>query len=509
MISNVDTQGWRAVIGAEGLIADWNYVSSLTYSRNDESDSFTSGYVSAQRLIAAMATGLINPFGASGPEGTALLNSTQVTGNVHFATGTTVDAEIQTSKELFTLPGGPFAIALGAEARREKLDNEFTPVVTSGDVLGFNVAQQTVSGSRSAQALYAEASVPFAQGFEAQVAARYDHYSDFGGTVNPKIALRWQPMKTLLLRTSWGTGFRAPALYDLFTPQSATLIGIYEDTVRCPVTGAFTDCNGLFKAVTGGNPNLKPETSEQFNAGLVWEPLMGLSFTVDYWKINKANVISAPDQDAIFNNLSFYGPTNIVRGPVDPAYPNLPGPIQTVLLLNQNMGDLRTSGIDVDVEWHSQATSIGRFSFGSDGTYLIDWKIEPDGLNYVTGVGQNCGDCPGPLPRWKNYATLGWQYSSWGATLAQTYQSGYEDANLFRPALETTPPRRVSSYEVWDVQGRFTGFRNTTVVLGIKNLMDRAPPFTNQPFSPQVGYDPMYADPRGRAYYARLTFSFK
>ena len=223
-ISNVDTQGWQAVIGAEGLIADWNYVSSLTYSRNDQSESFTSGYVSAQRLIAAMATGLINPFGASGPDGTALLNSTQVTGKIHFATGTTVDADIQTSKDLFTLPGGPFAIALGAEARREKLDNEFTPVVTSGDVLGFDVAQQTVSGSRSVQALYAEASVPFAQGFEAQVAARYDHYSDFGGTVNPKIALRWQPMKTVLLRTSWGTGFRAPALYDLFTPQQATLL---------------------------------------------------------------------------------------------------------------------------------------------------------------------------------------------------------------------------------------------------------------------------------------------
>ena len=232
------------------------------------------------------------------------------------------------------------------------------------------------------------------------------------------------------------------------------------DTVRCPVTGAFTDCDGLFKAVTGGNPNLKPETSEQFNAGLVWEPVAGLSLTVDYWKINKANVISTLDATTIFSNLAFYGPTNIVRGPVDPAYPNLPGPIQTVLLLNQNLGDLRTSGIDVDVEWHSQATSIGRFSFGSNGTYLIDWNlVQPEGLNYVSGVGQNCADCFGPLPRWKNYATLDWRYSSWGATLAQTYQSGYEDANRFRPPLATTPPRQVSSYEVWDLQGRFTGFK--------------------------------------------------
>ena len=59
------------------------------------------------------------------------------------------------------------------------------------------------------------------------------------------------------------------------------------------------------------------------------------------------------------------------------------------------------------------------------------------------------------------------------------------------------------------MQGRYTGFRNTTLVLGIKNLMDRAPPFTNQPDTFQVGYDPVYADPRGRMFYARVTYAFK
>jgi iron complex outermembrane receptor protein len=62
---------------------------------------------------------------------------------------------------------------------------------------------------------------------------------------------------------------------------------------------------------------------------------------------------------------------------------------------------------------------------------------------------------------------------------------------------------------VWDLQGRYTGFRNVRIVLGIKNLFDRDPPFTNQPFSTQVGYDPSYADPRGRSFYANLTYAFK
>jgi iron complex outermembrane receptor protein len=71
------------------------------------------------------------------------------------------------------------------------------------------------------------------------------------------------------------------------------------------------------------------------------------------------------------------------------------------------------------------------------------------------------------------------------------------------------PPRSVSSYEVWDLQARYSGFRNTKIVVGVRNLFDRAPPFTNQPFTTQVGYDPNYADPRGRTFYASVSYTFK
>ena len=509
-VDEVGTSAWRAVVGADGTVGGWNYGTALSYSQTDQSDRFTSGYVSAQRLIDAMATGLINPFGNSGPEGNALLASTQVTGETHSAKGATLEFDARASKEVYALAAGPLAIAVGAEARREKLDNRFTTVITSGDLVGNQFTLQPVSGSRSVEALYVEASVPLAQGFEAQLAARYDHYSDFGGTVNPKVALRWQPVKTILLRTSWGTGFRAPTLYDLYTPQQRMFVfPAQSDPERCPVTGAPTDCDVNFQAVFGGNPNLQPETSQQFNAGVAWEPVNGLSLTIDYWKIDKNNVVGALDATTVFDNFSFYGSTHIIRGPVDPAHPNLPGPIQTIVVVNQNLGNLRTSGIDVDVNLRGQATSTGRFSFALNGTYVIDWKMQPDGLTYVSAVGRNDLAVPGPRPRWKHYAALGWDYGPWSATLGETYQSGYEDTNSFDPDLPAPPPRRVSSYEVWDLQGRYTGLTNMTIVLGIKNLMDRAPPFTNQPFSFQVGYDPAYADPRGRTFYARVTYAFR
>jgi iron complex outermembrane receptor protein len=508
-INHVDTSAWRAVLGADGVLAGWDYAAAFTYSRNDQSDSLRNGYVSLTRLNEAMATGLVNPFGPSGPEGDALLAATQVSGEVHTAKGTTLDFLVKGSRDTVALPGGPLALAVGAEARRERLLNDYTALVTSGDIAGLPVAQ-SVSGSRSAQALFVETSVPFARGFEAQVAARYDHYSDFGGTVNPKVALRWQPVRSLLLRTSWGTGFRAPPLYDLYTPQEQTFLLFFEDPLRCPVTGAPRDCRVL-PEVVGGNPKLQPETSKQLNAGVVWEPRSGLSLAVDYWRIAKDNLIGALDPQTIFDNFALYAPTNIVRGPVDPQYPDLPGPISNVILTNQNLGNLKTSGVDVDIAWRAPVTRIGRFAFTLNGTYITEWKMQPNGIAAVSAVGRNAASVPGPFPRWKHYAALDWQYGTWGVTLAQTFQTGYEDTNDFStfPPDHVPPPRSVSSYEVWDLQARYSGFRNTKIVVGVRNLFDRAPPFTNQPFTTQVGYDPNYANPRGRTFYASVTFAFK
>src|SRR5581483_8384455 len=132
--------------------------------------------------------------------------------------------------------------------------------VSSGDLMSAGDANNTVSASRSVESFYLEAVVPILHGIEAQLAARYDRYSDFGSTTHPKVALRWQPVRSLLLRASWGTGFRAPALYDLFTPLSHRgTTEALQDPLRCPVTNLPADCGG-FVITSGGNPALQPET---------------------------------------------------------------------------------------------------------------------------------------------------------------------------------------------------------------------------------------------------------
>jgi iron complex outermembrane recepter protein len=276
--------------------------------------------------------------------------------------------------------------------------------------------------------------------------------------------------------------------------------------LRCPTTGLPDDCNTNFRLLTGGDPKLKPEKSRQFNAGVVWAPLTGVSLGADYWNISKTKTIGPLSSDDVFNNFSRYGMTNIIRGPVDPAFPTLPGPIRHVLAPTANRGDLRTSGIDVDLSYRGPATSTGRFGFNLNGTYIINWEEQLDGVNNVSGLGGIVDPyIVGAIPRWRHYATLIWNSGPWSATLAQNFTLGYTDGAR-NPAGNL---RRVGSYELWNVQGTCACFKNTSIVLGIKNLFDRAPPFSNQTAFMQTGYNPQYGDPRGRMFYARLTLAFQ
>ncbi|MGE5088792.1 MAG: TonB-dependent receptor domain-containing protein, partial [Candidatus Levyibacteriota bacterium] len=507
----IDSQAARTVVGADGAFAGWDYSTALVYSRNTQSDDLARGYVSQQRLLQGLATGLINPFGSSGPEGDALLQSSLIDGDYHTATGTTWLVDGHASRDLIRLPAGALAIALGAEARKEQLSTDFSPLAQSGDVLTVGDVS-SVAGGRRAQALYAEASVPFAKGWESQIAVRHDHYSDFGGTVNPKVAIRWQPVSQLVLRSSWGTGFRAPTIYDLHVPvqQMGTTDSQFPDPVRCPVTHDSRDCEEGFTAYGGGNPHLAAETSEQFNAGAVWEPVPGTSLSLDYWKIDKSNVIQTLGEEQLFADFGRWAGTNVVRGPVDPAYPGLPGPIVSVFLGNVNLGDLRTSGFDVDLKWRGLASSLGRFSFGLNGTYVTAYELDFGTGQFSSGLGNN--QVNGPVPRWRHYASVTWSNGPWSATLAQTFQLGYSECDQLTVDPETgicNGTRRVGDYSVIDIQGQYTGVTSTTVVFGIKNLFDRDPPFTQSGSGFSGGYDPFYADPRGVTYYAKLTFSFK
>jgi iron complex outermembrane receptor protein len=188
-----------------------------------------------------------------------------------------------------------------------------------------------------------------------------------------------------------------------------------------------------------------------------------------------------------------------VRGPVDPAFPNLPGPIVRVIEINENIGGQWASGIDLNLHYRSAPSASGRFDVKLSGSYLAAWHAARDGVNDESLTGTSS------FPHWQHTLTLGWERGPWNATLVQTWRAGYLDENLD----VNHEPRRVGPYRVWDAQLGYTGVADWTLVLGLKNLLNSDPQFSNQRSFFQVGYDPSYADPRGRVWYVRASFRWR
>jgi iron complex outermembrane receptor protein len=399
-------------------------------------------------------------------------------------------------------------MAVGAEYRKEKLDQFYNPVLRTGDVSGYGGSFPDVHASRNDTALYGEFNVPLMKTLEANVAVRTDDYSDFGRTNNPKASLRWQPNRDLLLRASWGTGFLAPSLYQLFVPQAAGVSAAgLTDPIRCPVThDTGLDCNTQFAITTGGNPSLKPEESENSTFGVVFEPTNQLSLSMDYFRIRlKETITTGIPIPTILGDLGTYGYL-VTRGPADPNFPNLPGRITNINQTLINLGAIHIEGWDSEVHYRVPRQSWGRLRFDITGTYYTRYDFEALDGSFAGGIANNFGAIvPGVIPRWKHYASITWDQGPWQATVGQTFQTGY---------IDTQPDpngdlRRVGTLELYDLQGMYTGFKNLTLSLGCKNIFDRNPPRTNQNNTFQAGYDPNYYDARARFVYGSIRYAFK
>jgi len=498
-VTEIESDNWRALIGWHGAVGSWDVDAALTQSVSSVGNDAVAGFVDVLKLADAAATGQINLFGDSGPAGNALLASTELTGRTRSARGTTRSVDFRASRDVLKWSAGTMTLGLGGEARSEALDDHTTELaaVTAGGAF-----QSPKTGSRQAQALYAELVLPIVSKLDAQLAVRADHYSDFGTSNSPKVALRWQPTKALLLRASAGTGFRAPSLPELYAAQILTppLEIDGEDPKRCPVTHLDQDCNPVARYFLGGNPALSPETSRQASFGLVFEPVEGGTVSVDWWRLRLDHTIGQLDDQTVLSGDDRYEGKNIVRGPVDPAFPDLPGPIIQLTEINENVGRQSASGIDLNLRYRSAAHAAGQFTLELNGSYLASFDVSFDGEHEEALAGRQS-----PYPRWQHALTLGWERGPWNATLTQIWRAGTPDQN----PDENGEPLSVEPYRMWDAQLGYTGISDLTLVLGVKNLFDSDPPFSNQGSSAQVGYDPSYADPRGRVWYVRASYRWR
>jgi len=512
---NKDTnEAWQIVAGLKGTWKDWDWDGSFNYSQNTNQEKPIGGFYRYTQILPLLSGGVVNLFGPNTQAVTDLVHSLQYTDEAFHAKLKGYGVDFKGSGDIYKLPAGPLALAVGAQGSWTNLTQNPSEALQLGDLIGYGGNFSPIDHSRTQWAMFGELNVPIVKNLEGNVAVRYDHYSDFGSTTNPKLSVRWQPVQSLLLRASWGTGFLAPSLFQLWNPAVPGLSqpGL-NDPLRCPDPNQANnpDCGTQYTVTFGGNPALKPEKANQTTIGVVWEPVPGLSLGADWFYLDIKDLVSNGVPIATILDPALYSTysnqvTRAATCPPSSFVPGAPCPITAIDQRFINLGRTKIEGVDVDARYAFPQTSFGRFKVSLNGTYYIKYDVEqPDGsfAGFVSNAFQAVAT--GITPRWKHYAALTWEYGPWSAALANTFQSDYTDVN---PDVDGNL-RRVGSMSLWDVQGSYTGFKNLTLTLGVKNLADTNPPFTNSNLTFQAGYDPSYYDPRARFVYGSIRYAFK
>ena len=510
--NEVTSTGQRLVLGASGTLQGWDYDVAVSRAENRANDKYVNGYVLYDQFDAAVRNGTVNPFAPSSQAGQDLINGIRINDEARKAKGVSTSLDGKMSRSLTTLAGGDLALAVGGELRHERQRFNPSDLLRSNNIAGDRDSTlapgqladvETLDDARKVASVFTEVIAPLTKELEMQFALRYDHYSEVGNTTNPKIGVRWQPTKSLLLRGSAGTGFRAPSLSDLKRPTIfGTSAGILTDPQCVRQEGSIDTCTDQWNVERRSNPDLKPEKSRQFTLGAVVELDKRTNFSIDYWNIEKKDVISTLGEQVIVENPDAYNGKYIQR--------DEDGFISNILLMKENQGRLKTAGIDLGADWHSERGAWGRLGLSLSGTYILryDRQFGPD-EPYRTNLGVFLNDQV--IQRWRHRVSLDWDAGPYSLTLANQYSSGYTDQNTtYDPYTDALlPPNHVKSYSLWDLTGSWAINKQLKLRAGVLNLLNTDPPFSNQAYFFLAGYDPSYTDPRGRSAFVSVNYAFK
>ena len=494
------------VAGFRGEVKGYDYDIAYVHNSNQVEETTQSGYQNQVALATLLSHNpAFNPFVATQTPALAKqIAATNYVGPMINSTLHNDSLDGKVSGELTKLPAGPLSFAAAAALRVEGLDFQPSAAFQSGDISGYGGQALPLSATRNASSFYGELNIPILKSLEANIAARNDRYPNSTST-NPKVSLRFQPVERALIRAAYGTGFREAALPELFTPNTIGTTASFTD----PVTGT----KGQFTQTIGGNPNLKPEKSQQSSMGFVIDPVKDMSLSVDYFKIHVDDLIQSLDPQLTVDKAAAGDPTYGVLVTRDSG-----NNITNIMATLQNAGSIDTAGVDVDFKWRFlKSADYGAFDVHLHGTYTsrYDMTLADGTVQQSIGVTVDPNGTPinaaatGIIFKWKHQLSLGWKNGPWAGRLTQNYQSSYLDAGPWSGAQDGTDSRPIDAFKTYDVVAAYTGFKNLTLRLGVKNVLDTLPPVvatTGNYF--QSGYDPTYFDPHGRYVYLAGSYKF-
>ena len=516
---DVETKNWRALAGLRGeLNDDWGWEAAVGYGRSESEQIASGGIYNRLRTLAALrgrlcadgtttctpTTGGLwyNPFGGQAtqdPNVMRLLRDT-VPRN---GESTTLSADLKFNGIAGAIGDRDIAWAVGLEGRREDIADRPSPLAEVNRLTGqpgvFGFGSKSANADRNASAVFVESLLPFTDTFDVRLAGRYDHYSDFGGDFNPSVGLRFRPSDALVFRAGWNTGFRAPSLAQAgsgTTAASFTLPCASGSEFFANWCGSRSGRPTILSQVLA-NPDLQPETSEAWNAGMVWSPLERTTISVDYWNFDQKNTV-----DVDYFGLLRAALTNpsLIYTFADGSRPrpvNAPG-IETasggvgrvstgeVFAPLQNIGVQRTNGWDFAID-HGLAEDFlgGRLDLSIDATRVLSFERSESCSPQVAPL-RGDGACVGGqrlvelngeyrYPKWRGTVALDWTSEDFDAAVWASYTGSYYDDFRFDPAAIATTAR-VASWTTFNASWGWNINETHRVSLQVKNLTDRDPP---------------------------------
>ncbi|MEM7671770.1 MAG: TonB-dependent receptor [Verrucomicrobiota bacterium] len=456
-INDLTIQYPRLVAGLRGDIGfDWSWESAVMYSKSDLSN-LNRNSVQDQLLQDALNGVVIdgetlyaNPFGTNDPR---VIDYFTIS-NPNNDSYEVLIADVSASGVLYELPAGPLGIALGMEYREDTLESIGTILNETGQIVGGSEGTDTF-GDRDVFSAYAELSIPILSTVEAQVAARYEDYSDFGDTTKPKVALKYRPTEWLLLRASYSEAFRAPDLPYLFSEQTTSFSSSFLPDPKRP-----SDPPNQVRQNTGGNPDLGPEETEVYYAGAILSPvdipiLEDFTFSVEYFQFDQTDLIdslSASEALALEDNI----PGLVVRNP-----PSAGESVGTIAFVNtnfQNVEEATYEGWDLGIKYIKETDNFGEFRASVEATYLSSYEFAGAEL-----AGED------NYPEWRGTGNIAWRKGDWAASMYVYFIDEYK--SVF-DAFDIPP---TEAQWVFNPQVSYSGFFDTKITVGVNNVFNTEP----------------------------------
>jgi iron complex outermembrane recepter protein len=449
---NGDLEDRFATVGARGLVADWNVDLSTTYGYNemfyDISNTLNASIANFEALHSrpAVSNTAFDAGGFSFRQSTTNLDFTRyfdgLWGGANIAFGGEYRDE---NYKIFAGEPGSYIDADGAGGGN----------AGSQGFPGFQPGDETDS-SRDSYAVYFDLEVTPTERLTTDFAVRFEDYSDFGSTLDGKLALAYQISDEFTLRGSISSGFRAPSLQQRYFSSTFTdfISGEPVDVLLAP--------NGGEIARAAGIPDLTEEQSQSGTLGFTWRPSSALSITLDAYQINIDDRI-------------------VLSGRFNTDDPNI-GDILGSLGVGEaqffiNSVDTRTRGIDLTAAWDSNfwegelSTFVG-VNFGTTDVTAIHAPAALVGREDVLLSERERLFIENGAPESKGVVGFDWTRDRWNTNLKFIY---FGEQTLGTFSGPPVPNQHYNAKASADLTVTYSISETTKLTVGGANIFDTKP----------------------------------